>query len=233
MKIKRYVYVETDIFAGKVKTEFFDDRELAVVHSAIMFAVQTVNHLGPDFELPKPVNGVLEYTSGPSADTLFKIARFADGGWEFRVDSRQPVFYKAAIQEAEFELTGKELEEAYRVQEHNYMLQDAENHLMDDLGDRDQEEVLEEFGATVEEMCDPKYPDYALETLVSFFNEEFSCDCPEYDVWEEALRRLKDVRRARKKWINYIIENQMDREYKSNKELLDAAERMMEHGNEQ
>ena len=73
------------------------------------------------------------------------------------------------------DLSSEELERAYRIQEHNYFLMDARNHL---------DEYVEDGVIREEDITDD-----VLEDLVSFFQDRFDCNSPENIIWEYVIEK--------------------------------------------
>lgn len=71
------------------------------------------------------------------------------------------------------ELTPDEIEKAYRLQEKNYRLEDAECHL----------EPYVESG----DISENSITDVVLEELVDWFFDRFDCNIPENDIWDRVI----------------------------------------------
>lgn len=101
-------------------------------------------------------------------------------------------------------LTSEELEQAYRLREHNYRLQDAERQFVEDYlgihdrapepGSYDAEEIRiiserfrDAYGFCWIEAIDPSSDHYLLEDFVEQFEEIFNCNVTENDLWQEAI----------------------------------------------
>lgn len=79
----------------------------------------------------------------------------------------------------EIELTGEEMEQAFREVDHQYKLEDAKNALHDAY---ESEQISEEIYEKVE--GDTQF----YEAVLQEYDKRFSCNIPENAIWEESLK---------------------------------------------
>lgn len=100
--------------------------------------------------------------------------------------------------EFEVELTAEQVEQAYRERELEYRCEDARRHLFDYLygtdGDSDnpldeQTQKLIDGGA-----LDPDSPNYLIDDIVNDYFDNFDCNVPENDQFENSIQRVLNSR---------------------------------------
>lgn len=97
----------------------------------------------------------------------------------------------------EFELTGAEMEAAFREQQRSYMIMDAESHLteLSDELEGDGSSLRKVYGISLETAIDEKSPDYLLDSVVDMYERHFDCNIDENTTWRNAVEyMLKDVK---------------------------------------
>lgn len=82
-----------------------------------------------------------------------------------------------------------EIEAAYRYRLHSYLLEDARNHLDDEVSANcskfyEGDQFQEEYGITVEEA----YSDEMMERYVAWYERCHDCDIDENSLWDAAIR---------------------------------------------
>lgn len=103
----------------------------------------------------------------------------------------------------EIMLDSKQIESIYRHQEHNYLIQDAENHLREyvaqkineDKDSKNFEKKANKFCKTVlhmnfTEMCNPNNKNYILNQLVNEFKQRQDCNIPENTTWDYVVEQF-------------------------------------------
>lgn len=87
------------------------------------------------------------------------------------------------------ELTSDEIEKAFRTQEHNYRLADADQQ-MEFRFSGDEEWFKSIYGFSLEDACCEDSEHYVLEEVVSNFEESFDCETPENEIWNEVIDKV-------------------------------------------
>lgn len=83
----------------------------------------------------------------------------------------------------EIELTEEEIEQAYRIQERNYRLQDAENALRSEYdAEKISDEEMERLDGNEE----------FYEAALAIFEKNENCNIPENTIWEIAIEKAKE-----------------------------------------
>lgn len=106
-----------------------------------------------------------------------------------------------------FTLTDAELYQAYVEQQHRFLVEDAQRHLldvcgMDDCTEDDEmtkvyAEFLHKYGFSLVDACTASNPNYLLEGIISLYEHDRDCNIAENITWDNAiLRVLQEHRKA-------------------------------------
>lgn len=89
-------------------------------------------------------------------------------------------------------LTPEEMRMAYEKEYYKCQILDAKGHLHEHLQDPlfDEQDFAKAYGFTVEEACDPVNPNFLLDKIIQVFNNSFSTDTAEDDVWTYAIKAV-------------------------------------------
>ena len=211
MKIKRALYVETDI-NGYNTVEFFPTIEAAREHAKLQLTEAIHSILGADYVIPEKdidADGYIDHFPTGSKPEISS----SEWGWSIYDGISDSA--RASIEEVEIELTPEERDEAWREVDRGNLLEDAKHALYEFLNyqeDPDEgsywaarDAIVEEsiwgtYGVSVQELVQPKSKYFILGSMVSLFEKRQDANLDNWSVWEEIVRdTLREREEAYKK----------------------------------
>ena len=101
-------------------------------------------------------------------------------------------------------LTAKEIEQAYRIKEREYRLEDAKRHILDDFDD---EFLVKEYGCFCQDLINEDSDLYLLDIFVDTFFDIFDCNQSENTLWTLAiLEALSTLNREFPAYYSVLID---------------------------
>lgn len=199
MKIKRALYVETDI-NGSNTVEFFPTMENAREYAKLQLTEAIHSILGADYVIPEKdidADGYIDHFPTGNKPEISS----SEWGWSLYDGISDSA--RASIEEVEIELTPEERDEVWREVDRGNLLEDAKHALYEFLNYQEdpeegsywdardvivEENLWETYGISVQELVQPKSKYYILGSMASLFEKRQDSNLDNWSVWEEIVR---------------------------------------------
>ena len=198
MKIKRTLYVETDINREST-VEFFPTMDAAREYAKLQLTEAIHSILGADYVIPEKdvdADGYIHHFPVMS-DTEISSSEW---GWTVCKGDDTAL---SSIEEVEIELTPEERYTVWREVDRENLREGAKHALFEFLNYQEdpdegsywaardaivEEHLWETYGVSVQELVQPKSKFFILDSMVVLFEERQDSNLGDWDVWEQIVR---------------------------------------------
>lgn len=207
MKIKRAVYIETDIDGNNLE-EFFLNSKQAQEYAGSQLTKTISDVLGSDYAIPaKDIDEdgyITHFSNGRKPE-------ISSSQWGWSVYDGISDTVRASIKGIEIELTPEEVREAFLTEEKACFCEDAKHALYEFLKYEESPEegsywdarsavvdnhMMETYGVSVQELVYRRSKYFILDNMVSMFERRQDANIDTWSVWEQIVRDVLDERKA-------------------------------------